>query len=58
MTQSYEMGRGEWRIKLNAGADMASTPSTFELSAWIEAFEGGKPVLRREWKASIPRSHL
>jgi uncharacterized protein len=58
MTQSYEMGRGEWQIKLNAGADMESTASTFELNAWIEAFEGDKRVLRREWKSSIPRSHL
>ena len=58
MRQSYDMGRGDWQIKIDAWAEMRSTPSTFELRAWIEAFEGANPVCRREWKSSIPRLNL
>ena len=58
MTQSYEMGRGEWQIKIDAGATMTSTAASFEIAAWIEAFESGAPVCRREWKSSIPRNKL
>jgi uncharacterized protein len=58
MTQSYEMARGDWQVKVNAGAEMTSTSETFELNAWIEAFEGGTSVCRREWRSSIPRTHL
>jgi uncharacterized protein len=58
MTQSYEMNRDSWRIKVLAGADMGSTASTFELKAWIEAFEGEKSVFRKEWNSSIPRNNL
>jgi putative CocE/NonD family hydrolase len=56
MIQSYEMGRGDWQIKVNAGAEMTSTSTTFELTAWLEAFEGETPVCRRDWKSSIPRT--
>jgi uncharacterized protein len=56
MTQTYEMGRGDWQIRIDTGAEMRSTITTFELSAWLEAFEGGKSVCRRQWQASIPRS--
>jgi hypothetical protein len=55
MTQSYEMGRGAWQTRIDAGAVMSSTPGTFELEAWVEAFEGATSVCRRDWKHSIPR---
>jgi len=58
MTQSYEMGRGDWQVRVNAGAEMTSTADTFELTAWIEAFEGDTVLCRREWRSSIPRTHM
>jgi hypothetical protein len=58
MTQSYEMGRGDWQVRVNAGAEMTSTADTFELTAWIEAFEGDTALCRREWRSSIPRTHM
>jgi len=56
MTQTYEMGRGDWQTRIETGAQMRSTVSTFELSAWLEAFEGDRLVCRRDWKSSIPRA--
>jgi putative CocE/NonD family hydrolase len=58
MTQTYEMGRGDWQVRMQAGAEMTSSPSTFELDAWIEAYEGGQSIYRKGWRARIPRNHL
>lgn len=55
MTQTYEMGRGKWQTRIETGAQMTSTATTFELSAWLEAFEGEQRICRRDWKSSIPR---
>jgi putative CocE/NonD family hydrolase len=58
MTQTCEMGRGDWQIYIHTGAEMTSTNMTFELKAWVEAFEGDKPIGRRDWKGSIPRNRI
>jgi len=58
MQQSYEMARGEWQVKIDAGAQMTASPTIFELSAWIEAFEGAQSIFRRQWRSSIPRNNL
>ncbi|MGA2341555.1 MAG: CocE/NonD family hydrolase [Steroidobacteraceae bacterium] len=58
MTQTYEMGRSGWQVKIDAGAAMTSSASTFELDAWLEAYEGDKSVFRKEWRSSIPRNNL
>jgi len=58
MTQTCEIGRGDWQTRVDTFAEMTSTATTFELVAWIEAFEGGKSLCRREWKSSIPRKLL
>jgi hypothetical protein len=58
MTQTYETGRGAWQVRIEAGAQMTSTSKTFELDAWVEAYEGDKSVCRREWKASVPRTQV
>jgi putative CocE/NonD family hydrolase len=58
MTQSYEMARGDWQVRINAGAEMTSTSEAFELSAWLEALEGDTVVCRRDWRSSIPRRRV
>jgi hypothetical protein len=58
MTQTYEMGRGTWQVQIRTAAEMTSTATTFELDAWVEAYESEKSVCRREWKATIPRRQL
>jgi putative CocE/NonD family hydrolase len=58
MNQSYEMGRGDWQIKIDAGAEMTSTPASFELNAWVEAFEGKESICRRDWKSSVKRTRV
>jgi putative CocE/NonD family hydrolase len=58
MAQSYDMTRGNWRVTINASAEMTSTAKTFELTAWLEALEGDTVVCRRDWRSSIPRRHV
>jgi hypothetical protein len=58
MMQTYDMGRGNWQVTIKTGAQMTSTRQTFELDAWVEAYEGDKSVCRREWKATVPRKWL
>jgi hypothetical protein len=58
MTQTCEIGRGSWQTRIQTYAQMTSTPATFEVFAWIEAFEADASVCRREWKTSIPRKLL
>jgi len=58
MTQTCEMGRSDWQVRIVTHAEMTSTPTTFELNAWVEAFEGGSLICRRDWKSSIPRDLL
>lgn len=58
MNQTYETARGDWRVRIETGATMTSTVSTFELHAWIEAYEAGRLLVGKEWNASIPRLHV
>jgi hypothetical protein len=55
MTQTYEMGREGWQIRIDAGAEMTSTVEAFTLLSWIEAFENDQSLYRKEWKASVRR---
>jgi uncharacterized protein len=58
MNQTYQMGRGDWQVQLDAGAEMSCSTATFELNAWLEAREGDTRVFRTEWRSSIPRNKL
>lgn len=58
MTQSCEMGRGDWQVRIETYAQMTSTRDTFELEAWVEAREGDSLLCRREWASSVPRTDV
>jgi uncharacterized protein len=58
MTQTYEMGRAGWRIRIEAGAEMTSTVRTFEVTSWIEAYENDHSVFRKECNASVERRRV
>jgi hypothetical protein len=45
-------------VKITAGAEMTSTATSFELTAWIEALEGAVVICRRDWQSSMPRTHM
>ena len=55
MTQTYEMGRGDWQVRIACEASMTCDAESFHLKAGLTAYEGDDPLIRRDWKATIPR---
>jgi putative CocE/NonD family hydrolase len=55
LTQSYEMGREGWRIRVETRAQMRSDVEYFYLSGTLTAFENGTEVATREWDETIAR---
>jgi hypothetical protein len=64
LTESYFLqrpakdGGEDWDIRAEIRCGMTSTRDTFVIWGELEAFEGGKSVLRREWREEIPRDLL
>jgi hypothetical protein len=53
--QSYEMGRENWRVRIESSAAMTASRTDFHLTARLEATEGGEPFFTRDWDTRIPR---
>lgn len=47
--------REGWSVRVSGHSEMRSTAETFELTASLDAFEGGQRMARRRWRRSIPR---
>ena len=58
ITQSYEMGREGWRIRIETEAEMTGTASTFRLTGTVRAFENGVLVVERIWDETFARDCL
>ena len=55
LTQSYELGREGWRIRIEAVASMRATATDFLLQAKVRAYENGALAGARAWEETIPR---
>jgi hypothetical protein len=53
--QRMGLRRGAWAVRVESRASFRATRESFELRAWLEAFEGGALVGARSWQYSIPR---
>ena len=58
ITQSYEMGRDGWRIRIETEAEMTGTAETFRLTGAVRAFENGILVVERAWDEVFDRDCL
>ena len=58
ITQSYEMGREGWRIRIETAAEMTGTAERFRLTGSVRTFENGSLVTERAWDESFARDHL
>lgn len=56
LTQSYEMGRDGWRIRIESRTAMRSDAGNFYLDGAMQVFENGEPVWKREWTEAVPRN--
>lgn len=55
LTQSYELGREGWRIRIETQSSMRATASEFILRAKLRAFENGSLAAARDFEETIPR---
>ncbi|MDE3177711.1 MAG: CocE/NonD family hydrolase [Pseudomonadota bacterium] len=55
LTQSYEMGRENWRIRIETRVAMRATATDFVLEARLDAFENGALAHSRDYAETIAR---
>ncbi|MBW0001863.1 MAG: CocE/NonD family hydrolase [Hyphomicrobiales bacterium] len=55
LTQRYELGRENWRIRIETHSSMRATRTEFILNASVRAFENGSLAASREFEETIPR---
>jgi hypothetical protein len=55
ITQTTELGRGDWEVRIETRIALSSTAEAFRLRARLAAFEGEKRVFERSWDEEIPR---
>jgi putative CocE/NonD family hydrolase len=55
ITDSYKLGRGDWRTRTETRTVMRSDKTHFILEATLDAYEGERRVLSRNWSERIPR---
>ncbi len=55
LTQTYEMGRAGWRIRIDSTTGMRSDAKAFHLDCAMRVHENGAEVWRRDWAETIPR---
>jgi len=58
LTQSYELGREGWRIRIETQTSMQASASEFLLKGSLLAFEDGDLAASREWSQTIARDCL
>ena len=58
LTQSYEMGREGWRIRIETRTSMHATATDFVVQARVDAYENGTLAGSRDWEETIPRDLL
>jgi len=56
----FEMGRrrGDWQIRTDTRTELRCTPTHFELTATLDAYEGTARVFARNWHLKIPRDGM
>lgn len=50
--------RGDWSARTFTRTELTCTPTTFEVYAQLDAFEGDHRVFARNWQRNIPRDCL
>jgi putative CocE/NonD family hydrolase len=53
---TWQLRRGEWQIMTKTHTNLHCTPTSFEIEATMDAFEGSVRVASRNWQCSIPRN--
>jgi hypothetical protein len=55
LTERYYLLREDWDIRADVSCGMSATKDSFIIWGSLEAFEGGKSVVKREWHETVKR---
>ena len=55
MARTIQIGRGEWRTRIEATTRLTATREAFISTARLEAHEDDRRIFARDWSRSIPR---
>ncbi len=55
ITHSHSLERGDWRVRMDTSSRMTATRTAFVLEARLDAYEGDRRILSRNWQVSRPR---
>jgi uncharacterized protein len=55
LTQTYELGRENWRIRIETSVSMRATMTDFHLQGAVRAYENGALATSRDFEETIPR---
>jgi uncharacterized protein len=57
---TWRMGfrRGDWNVQTVTHTVLTSTATDFHLHAQLDAFEGDRRVVSRNWQRTVPRDHV
>jgi len=55
MRKTYEIGRDDWRTRIDTRTVLTATKESFHVSAELSAYEGETRIFNREWDEDIPR---
>ena len=50
-----DLGRGEWRTRVETDSRMTSTATEFLVTQRLDAYEGDERVYPRTWELALPR---
>jgi uncharacterized protein len=50
--------RGDWKVETVTRTVLTSTPTDFRLHAQLDAYEGERRLVSRNWDHTIPRDHV
>jgi putative CocE/NonD family hydrolase len=55
LTQSIDLGRDGWRIRIETETAMSATADSYRLTGTVRTFADGEPFVTRTWDEVIPR---
>ena len=56
--QEIWISRGEWRTRVHTVSTMSSTAEEFQLTNFVEGYEGDCRIFAKTWRRGIPRDHV
>ncbi len=58
ITFEMQNGRGDWQTRAVTRTVLTATPTSFHITANLDAWDGTEKIASREWDVTVPRRHV